>query len=96
MGKMQNNSEVNTGTAVKSKTAVGKLSNFINGKAMGLAIAVIHIALTFLLLGELLYLNILPVWMFMVICFVVLVICAMSVLMTFGKKKIRAIAKIGV
>ena len=94
MGKMQNNSEVNTGTAVKKKTAVSKLNNFISSKAMGLTIVVIHIALTLLLLGELLYLNILPVWMFMAICFVVLFLCATSFLMTFGKKKIRAVSKI--
>ena len=78
----------------KEITVLGKISTFLNSTLFGLIISVIHIAITFFLLGELLYLNILPTWVFVAICFVVLVLCAVSFLMEFAKKKTRIVGKI--
>lgn len=98
MGKKRENNENNENiidrSSEKKTTVFGKIGSVINSTQAGLVFAVIHIALTFFLLGELLYLNVLPVWMFMILCFVVLVLCAVSFLMAFGKKRARLVGKI--
>ena len=95
MGKKGKNGEATAKSSSRKETTVfGKIGKFLNSTFMGLFISVIHIALTFFLLGELLYLNILPTWMFMLVCFGVLVACAISFLMAFAKKRVRVVGKI--
>lgn len=94
MEKKQKRKEVNVSSTEKSVKAGGKVFNIFNSKGMGLAVSVIHIVLTLFLLGEILYLNVLPVWMFMPICFALLALCAVSFLMAFGKKGIRIVGKL--
>ncbi len=78
----------------KENSFFRKINKFVNSTLFGLILAVIHIVVTCIFLGELLYLNILPVWLFILICFVLLVLCAVAFLMSFAGKKIRAIGKI--
>ena len=94
MGKKQKSRDVNVSNTEKSVETGGKVFNIFNSKGMGMAVSVIHIILTLFLLGEILYLNVLPVWMFMLICFAVLVLCALSFLMAFGKKSVRIVGKL--
>ena len=78
----------------KENSFFRKINKFVNSTLFGLILAVIHIVVTCIFLGELLYLNIIPVWLFILICFVLLVLCAMAFLMSFAGKKVRAIGKI--
>ncbi len=94
MGKTKKNSDAVLERKDKSLNTFGKFSKFANSTVVGVVLAAVQIVLTFFLLGEMLYLNILPAWMFTIICFCVLVLCAIAFLMAFGKKRVRAIGKI--
>ena len=78
----------------KGNSAFNKINQFVNSTVFGLIISVVHIVVTCLLLSELLYLNVLPAKFFVPICLVLLVLCAVSFLMAFAGKKMRATGKL--
>ena len=78
----------------KGNSAFNKINKFVNSTLFGLIISAVHIVLTCLLFAELLYLNVLPVKIFIPICLVLLVLCAVAFLMAFAGKKMRAIGKL--
>lgn len=90
----ENNKKENKKSENKASIIFNKIKKFINSTLFGLIISVIHIVVTCFLLAEILYLNMLPVKIFVPVCLLVLVLCAVAFLMAFAGKKVRAVGKL--
>ena len=58
----------------------------VKSSKIGIALSILQSTLTIVLLGFLLYINMLPIKYFIPICFVMLLLCAVSFLMAFSRK----------
>ena len=77
-----------------SKTSVfGKVTDFFKSRLFAYILTAIHVVLTLVFLSMVLYINMLPLKYFLPICFVLLVLCAVSFLMAFTKK-LKPVGKI--
>lgn len=83
MGEQDKKSKSRTG---ENKTFMSKVTGFVKSKAFSIILSVIHILLTIVMLGVVLYINMLPLRFFIPICLVLLLICAMAFLMAYSRK----------
>ena len=67
-------------------TPMQKVKRFLKSKLLGFILAAIHLIATVLLLGEILYLNVLPAKFFIPISFVLLLLVAYTFLTVYSKK----------
>ena len=73
---------------------MGNIVKFFKSRLFSLILSIVHIGLTVALLIYLLLVNMLPIQFFAPVCFVLLLLCAISFLMAFAKGKPRAFGKI--
>lgn len=91
--KMQTKAQTKVQKKTEKKSGKNKLQNFLASKKFGMILAAIEAVLALVLLGMVMYLNVLP-WKYMIPIIVVMLLISGYILLSMRRKKYRTFGKV--